>query len=53
MKIERKEKISTKQIQNINVFTSDKDQKFYERGVMQLQERCQKVIEQKEQYVIA
>jgi histone-lysine N-methyltransferase SETMAR len=33
-------------------FFADKDQKFYERGIMKLQERWQKVIEQNGKYVI-
>jgi len=32
-------------------FFADKDQKFYERGIMKLQERWQKVIEQNGKYV--
>ena len=31
---------------------ADKDQKFYERGIMKLTERWQKVIEQSRKYVI-
>ncbi|KZC08453.1 Histone-lysine N-methyltransferase SETMAR [Dufourea novaeangliae] len=33
-------------------FFADKDQKFYERGIMKLQERWQKVIEQNGKYMI-
>ena len=33
-------------------FFADKDQKFYERGIMKLPERWQKVIEQNGRYII-
>ena len=33
-------------------FVVDKEQKFYERGIMKLPERLQKVIEQKGKYII-
>ena len=33
-------------------FFADKDQKFYERGIMKLPERWQKVIEQNGKYII-
>ena len=33
-------------------FFDDKDQKFYERGIMKLSERCQKVIEQNGKYIM-
>ena len=33
-------------------FLADKDQKFYERGIMKLPERWQKVIEQNGKYII-
>ena len=33
-------------------FIADKDQKFYEGGIMKLPERCQKVIEQNGKYII-
>ena len=33
-------------------FCADKDQKFYERGIMMLPERWQKVIEQNGKYII-
>ena len=33
-------------------FFSDKDQKFYERGIIELPERWQKVIEQNGKYII-
>ena len=33
-------------------FFSDKDQKFYERGIMKLPERCQKVTGQNGKYII-
>ena len=33
-------------------FFTDKDQKFYERGIIKLQERWQKVIEQYGKYII-
>ncbi|KZC14032.1 Histone-lysine N-methyltransferase SETMAR, partial [Dufourea novaeangliae] len=33
-------------------FFADKYQKFYERGIMKLQERWQKVIEQNGKYII-
>ena len=33
-------------------FFADKDQKFYERGIMKLPERWQKVIEQNAKYII-
>ena len=34
-------------------FFADKDQKFYERGIIKLPERWQKVIEQNGKYIIA
>ena len=33
-------------------FFSDKDQKFYERGIMKLLERWQKIIEQNGKYIV-
>ena len=33
-------------------FFADKNQKFYERGIMKLYERWQKVIEQNGKYII-
>ena len=33
-------------------FFADKDQKFYERGIIELPERWQKVIEQSGKYII-
>ena len=33
-------------------FFADKDQKFYERGIMKLPEKWQKVIERNEKYII-
>ena len=33
-------------------FFADKDQKFYERGIMKLPERWQRVIEQNGKYII-
>ena len=33
-------------------FFAEKDQKFYERGIMKLQERWQKIIKQNGKYII-
>ena len=38
--------------QHLVQFFADKDRSFYERGIMKLTERWQKVIEQNEQYII-
>ena len=39
------------QLHLVQVF-ADKDQKFYERGIMKLPERWQKVVEQNGKYII-
>ena len=37
---------------HLDKFFADKDQKFYERGIMKLSERWQKVIEQNRKHII-
>ena len=38
--------------QHLDKFLAEKDGKFYERGIMKLPERWQKIIEQNGQYII-